>query len=1129
MTSRLSADQLIRQSSGWDQLWSSLTADPTATARAGKAFERLTQLYLLTQPEYRAKLKSVWRLADVPARVRGRLRLPGTDEGIDLLAETHTGEFWAVQCKFRSDTASALTYRELSTFTSLAFVTCKGISLAIVAHTCSKPVRKHKLLGHTTEIGLDRWLALGDEGWRAIQAAVAGKPKALKPRKPRPHQVRAIKAAEKHFVAGNAARGRLVMPCGTGKSLTAFWIAQALNPRTILVAVPSLSLIKQSLTDWTREFLAHGEVPDWLCVCSDESTGKLEQDEFVGNTYDLGVDATTRPEEIAEFLGRRTRKRKIIFATYQSGTALAAGAKKAGKPIDLAILDEAHRTVGSKDKSFARLLSDQNIPIRQRLFMTATERIVRGADEDVLSMDDAKVYGERFFQMSFKEAINADPPIICDYKILTLTVSDQTVRELIEENRYLTVFGTDVAEREAQALAAGIALQRAFREHGVRHAISFHRSIRAADEFREQHEQIVHDEANELRPACFHVSSRKTTGERAELMREFRESPSALISNARCLQEGVDIPAVDCVLFADPKQSVVDIVQAAGRAMRPFPGKKFGYIVVPIVVPSAKEFAEFAESTEFKQVARVITALSTQDDRIAEEFRAVAAKQRPTGQIVEISGDVPVGYGITLDELREQIRVRLWSSVGRANWRSFDHAKKFAQTLRLQDSKEWRKFAQSADRPADIPANPDRVYSGKGWTTWGDWLGTGRVATYFRRYLPFAEARERVRGMKFESQSQWRAFAASPHLPPDIPAAPWLVYRGKGWSGLGDWLGTGSLSNRYRFFLPFADARAFVRGLRLESLERWYEYAKGDKRPKNIPSNPQKAYERSGWLSFGDWLGIVAMRPRKRTWRPFSEARAFVRKLLLRNEHQWRAYCSGGEKPEDIPAHPSDAYRNDGWAGMGDWLGTGNAGPRHKKFKPFAEARDFARSLGLRTKRDWVSYLASGRKPANIPANPDASYRDKGWISFSDWLGTEHVPNRLKKMLPFSAAREFARSLSLSSVEEWRTYATSGKRPADLPGNPQEFYAENGWGGWGDFLGTGRVSNRDKVFRSFMDAREFIRGLGLKSESEWREYCRSGKRPSDIPSHPDRAYKSSGWAGMADWLGNGQALRRRSA
>jgi len=308
----------------------------------GKVFERLTQLYLKTHPEYQTRLRKVWRVKDeLPAATRSHIGLPRTDEGINLVAETFGGEFWAIQCKFRTDTRQPLTVTDLATFANLSFNVCRNISLAIVAHTCAKPVRKAALLPRTTEIGLDRWLELDAEDWLRIIAATTKSPPPPSLREPRPHQQRAVADAKTHFLDGRASRGRLIMPCGTGKSLTAFWIAESLKVRSILVAVPSLSLIKQSLTDWTREFLAHGEVPDWLCVCSDESTGRLERDEFVGGVYELGVDATTDPEVINKFLAHTTRKRKVVFATYQSGERLAAAARTVRFTFDLGIMDKA--------------------------------------------------------------------------------------------------------------------------------------------------------------------------------------------------------------------------------------------------------------------------------------------------------------------------------------------------------------------------------------------------------------------------------------------------------------------------------------------------------------------------------------------------------------------------------------------------------------------------------------------------------------------------------------------------------------------------------------------------------------------------------------------------------------------
>lgn len=969
-------DQLIARSSSWDAFWTALTH--AFSFPLGEAVERITQLYLQSHPEYRSELKRVWRVPEeVPPSLRRRLRLPSTDEGIDLLAETRDGKYWAIQCKFRSDTKKPLTYGELSTFTSLAFVTCKGISLAIVAHTCSKPVRKHQYLGNTAEIGLDRWLGLTREDWRAIQAQIAGKTLPLVRRPPRPHQKVAIEAARKHFAT--EARGRMIMPCGTGKSLTAFWIAQALDAKTIIVAVPSLALIRQSLLDWTREYLAHEERPHWLVVCSDETTGKLERDEFVGQTYDLGIPTTTSAKEIVPFL-RHRGGRRLIFTTYQSSAALAQASRTAGITIDLAILDEAHKTVGVKSKTFAALLSDENIRVRRRLFMTATERVLCGKNDDVFSMDDETVYGKRFHQLTFKDAIAQK--IISDYRILTITVSDQSIRDLIVENRLIDVKGD---ETEVQALAAAVALQRAFQMHGVKHAISFHRSIKAASDFRDR--QAAIDEATRSRIASLHVSSKKTAGERAELMRDFIGEKRALMTNARCLTEGVDVPAIDCVLFADPKQSVVDIVQAAGRALRPFPGKQYGYILLPLVVPAGIEVGTFAETTEFKQVTRTITALSTQDERIAEQFRVVEYGRKRTAKVVEIEGDVPVGLKLDIAAFAEQIGIKLWERVARANWRSFEFAREFARNQHLRNETQWREYSQTRTLPFDIPASPRKVYANKGWKNWPDWLGSNETPRGGCR--SFHAAREFVRALSLKSDGEWRNYLKKNALPSDIPAHPERVYRNSGWMNLGDWLGTGYVATYSRKYRQFDAAREYVRALGLANQKAWKDYYKSGRKPADIPTNPNNVYRDEGWKGLGDWLGTGTTAPRLREYLDFEEARKCVRALGIKSWTLWRKYATSGKKPKGIPSDPKMVYRGKGWVGLGDWLGTGTLAPRNRKFRSFANARAFSRSLMLHSRSEWHAFCASGDRPADVPSNPDKSYRGKGWAGMRDWLGTQ--------------------------------------------------------------------------------------------------------------------------------------------
>ena len=888
-----SPDSFIAACASWSDFWERAKKLPT-DGEKGAVFERLTQLYLQTTPEYQTELRHVWTFREVPPDVRRRLNLPARDEGIDLIARTRHGKYWAIQSKFRSQRDKPLNRRELGTFTSLAFNTCSNIALAVVAHTASKPVSKRHLMRNTTEIGLDRWQSLDQEAWRLIVGKLKGRSARPDARSPRPHQRAAISAAKTHFVRDGAARGRLIMPCGTGKSLTAYWIAEALKAKTILVAVPSLALVRQSLTDWTREFLAHGVKPDWLCVCSDETVGNLERDEFVGEVYDLGLPTHTDPNEIAALLRARSNGPKIVFTTYQSSTKLAAAARKARITFDLAILDEAHKTVGVHSKPFATLLSDKKIKIRRRLFMTATERVFRGDREDVLSMDNEKDYGARFFQLSFKEAIKQT-----HYHRLQNSDHDGqrqvTLRQLIDENRILNLNSRDLDEAEAQSVAAGIALKRIYKKHKIKHAISFHRSIRAADRFREQQDALNRLRTIGPKTTNLHISSKKTAGQRSDLLREFVGHKRALMTNARCLTEGVDVPAIDCVMFADPKQSRIDIVQAAGRALRQYRGKECGYIVVPLIVPEKMDFEEFAETTAFRQVAQTITALSTQDERIADEFRAIERGRVSSGKIVEIEGDIPVGMKMKLGDFAEAISTRVWESVGRANWRSFSEAREFAQALGLSSHVEWWKWttgrlrrANLPEMPPDVPAGPDRVYSEE-WKDWADWLGHSRRIGGWRS---FNEARKYARNLKLKSRKEWialtkdRALTNLHRLPDDIPSEPGNVY--EEWIGWWDWLGTG---NRRGKWLSFSSARTLSRKLGLTSEAQFIRWRRGllkhqIKCPVDMPMHPDRVYpEFKGWP---DFLGFTP-----RTWLPFDKARRFVRRLRLRNQLEYREWSAG--------------------------------------------------------------------------------------------------------------------------------------------------------------------------------------------------------------------------------------------
>ena len=340
-------------------------------------------------------------------------------------------------------------------------------------------------------------------------------------------------------------------------------MARELKAKTIVVAVPSLALVKQSLEDWTTEYLAEGITPSWLAVCSDDSVGNMrETDSTVATVYEAGIPVTNDPLEIISFIKKRTSGPRVIFTTYQSSPMLAAASNEADLTIDLLIADEAHKTVGRKDKKFGTLLFDKNIKFKKRIFMTATERVYRQGADNVASMNDPTIYGKTFHEMSFKEAI--DDGIICDYKILTVTISEEEVSQLMEDHAdVIAQQGNQKFETDAHNLAAGIALHKTFAKYGITHALSFHRSIERAQFFAKQQEAFSgkFDSTKEITNRT--ISSKLSAGQRSQLLQDFAEDNLSLISNARCLTEGVDIPSIDCVTFVDPKQSKVDIVQAA--------------------------------------------------------------------------------------------------------------------------------------------------------------------------------------------------------------------------------------------------------------------------------------------------------------------------------------------------------------------------------------------------------------------------------------------------------------------------------------------------------------------------------------------------------------------------------------
>jgi hypothetical protein len=276
---------------------------------------------------------------------------------------------------------------------------------------------------------------------------------------------------------------------------------------------------------------------------------------------------------------------------------------------------------------------------------------------------------------------------------------------------------------------------------------------------------------------------------------------------------------------------------------------------------------------------------------------------------------------------------------GDRRWCSFCTARKFVHSLRLSGAAEWRQYCAGElkgkpKKPNDIPSNPAQVYAASGWQSLGDWLGTGFVAFQQRRFRAFVRARTFARSLNLTSIKEWTKYAKGetpdlPPLPPDIPADPYSKYRRDGWQGWGDWLGTGRVANYKRVYRPFPEARAFAQKLGIRSISQWMEYIKGQIRgltplPFDVPRYPNETYSKDGWQGWGDWLHRDG-RPSR--FRDFASARAFVRRLELKNVKQWRAFSAGRnsrvpKRPNDIPGNPNTVYAKHGWRGFPDWLGT---------------------------------------------------------------------------------------------------------------------------------------------------------------------------------------------------------------
>ena len=643
---------------------------PTPQER-GDAFEVFVEAYLSTQALHQAK--TVWPFSAIPLAIKDRFALGQSDVGADGVFETHLGDYHAYQAKFRTDRPS-LTWDELSTFMGLT----DQIAERVVITNCdelSTVLSDRRGFYAIRGTDLDRLQA---EDFEAIRNWLAGAIVAYRRKTPLPRQQDALDAIVQTLSEHD--RATILMPCGTGKTLVALWAAEQLGSKKILVLVPSLALISQTLHAWLKE--THWHNPSFLCVCSDPTVTSRAEDTLALHQADVDFPVTTDCEAVQTFLERETEGVKVIFSTYQSARVVAAGMGETER-VDFGIFDEAHKTAGREEAQFSFALQDANLPISKRLFMTATPRHYRvrkpnkeGEAKLVYSMDVPDVYGPVAYRLSFAQAVQEK--MICDYKVLISVVTTTMVNNELLRSGTVFIAGGAIKARQ---VANQLAVKDALNKYKIGKVISFHKSVAAAASFTANGPEGIGEHVPGL--AAFHVNGGMSAGKREPILRSFAAGDRTLISNARCLTEGVDVPAVDMVAFLSPKRSRIDIVQATGRAMRKNDAtqKIYGYVLLPLFLEerTGESLEEAVTRADFDEIWAVLQALQEHDEVLGETIAHIRDERdiirgfddQSFREKVEI-----LAPEVSLDTLRQSITTKLLDALisMRGSWESMFQA-----------------------------------------------------------------------------------------------------------------------------------------------------------------------------------------------------------------------------------------------------------------------------------------------------------------------------------------------------------------------------------------------------------------------------------------------------------------------
>ena len=725
----------------------------------GDRFERLMQAFLQSYPVYRNELERVWMWNEFP----GRDSLGGNDVGIDIVARTYSGDYWAIQCKCYDESAKidkAAVDTFLST-SSRSFVDEEGRTRRFAFRLWIDTTRNGFTSNaqeafvnqdiQTKRLGYGELLS-ADIDWEELDKGITGEAVLTNKKTIRLHQQEAIDRAHEYFKTKE--RGKLIMACGTGKTYTALKIAERETEGrgTILFLVPSIALLGQTLREWNYDA---EERINAVCICSDAEVSKVKRkkdddiDGFV--VSELAMPASTNVDEIKrQFIAikKRNSGMTVVFSTYQSIERIAEAQEKIGEDahFDLIICDEAHRTTGvieamQEESVFVKVHNSEFIIGKRRLYMTATPRIytesshTKAAENDAIlcSMDDPAMYGDEIYRIGFGEAVERQ--LLSDYKVLVLTLSDDQVSP--ELQRSLESKTSEINVDDAAKLIGCInALSKKTLMDSkmlnetdpepMRRAVAFCPTIKLSKKTSEAfnvcrdayyNTLLLTERAEIVNVEADHVDGSMGASIRDQKLQWLKDTPNdehecRILTNVRCLSEGVDVPSLDAVLFLSPRNSQVDVVQSVGRVMRRAPGKKYGYIIIPVVVPSdVKPEDALNDNERFKVVWTILNALRAHDDRFNATVNKIELnKKKPDNILVGgtlFGGSSSMNYGAesSAEYLRgEESVIERNSEIARQLMLKFEELKAVIYAKMVQkvgNKRYWEQWAADVAKIAE--------------------------------------------------------------------------------------------------------------------------------------------------------------------------------------------------------------------------------------------------------------------------------------------------------------------------------------------------------------------------------------------------------------------------------------------